>query len=375
MDQIPRNRVALALLGSLVVLALSGTPLSSQQLPTPSAAAPTAPGRLSDEEFWRLSTEFSEPDGAFNSDNLVCNERLYQTVVPGLASLRGKGAYLGVAPEQNFTYVVALAPKIAFVVDIRRGNLHLHLMYKALFGLSRDRAEFLSKLFSRPRPDGVGTASSAAVLFDAFVVATPTDALYDANLKAVLDYLAVTHHLPLDTEDRLGIAYVYRYFRDFGPQLRYQNGRGGGAAFPNLPTFAAMHQLTDAAGVQHNYMATETNFQAIKTFQDKNLLVPVVGDFAGPKALRAIGRYLTEQRTPVAAFYISNVEQYLFQNKAADRFYENVATLPTDDSSVFIRNRPANPAAQLLDHIKPMLEDARAGKFLTYADVMARVVR
>ena len=54
------------------------------------------------------------------------------------------GVYLGVGPEQNFTYIAAIRPKIAFITDIRRGNLQLHLMYKALFELSADRAEFVS---------------------------------------------------------------------------------------------------------------------------------------------------------------------------------------------------------------------------------------
>ena len=57
-------------------------------------------------------------------------------------------------PEQNFTYIAALKPKMAFIIDIRRGNLQLHLMYKALFELSSDRADFIFRLFSRKRPEG-----------------------------------------------------------------------------------------------------------------------------------------------------------------------------------------------------------------------------
>ena len=62
--------------------------------------------------------------------------------------------YLGVGPEQNFTYIVALRPKLAFIVDIRRGNMNEHLLYKAFIELSADRADFLSRLFARPRPAG-----------------------------------------------------------------------------------------------------------------------------------------------------------------------------------------------------------------------------
>ena len=75
--------------------------------------------------------------------------------------------YLGVGPEQNFTYIAALKPKMAFIVDVRRGNLQLHLMYKALFELSSDRADFIFRLFSRKRPEGLGPKSTADEIFAA----------------------------------------------------------------------------------------------------------------------------------------------------------------------------------------------------------------
>ena len=63
--------------------------------------------------------------------------------------------YLGVGPEQNFPYIIALKPGMAIIFDMRRGNLHEHLLYKAMFELSNDRADFLSRLFSRARPAGL----------------------------------------------------------------------------------------------------------------------------------------------------------------------------------------------------------------------------
>ena len=72
----------------------------------------------------------------------------------GRRAARPGGVYLGVGPEQNFTYIAALKPKMVFITDIRRGNLHMQLMYKALFELSADRAEFVSRLFTKKRPGG-----------------------------------------------------------------------------------------------------------------------------------------------------------------------------------------------------------------------------
>ena len=83
------------------------------------------PERLSDQEFWRLMEELSEPNGYFRSDNLLSNEQVFARVIPELVSAaKPGGVYLGVGPEQNFTYIAAIKPKIAFIIDIRRGNLH-----------------------------------------------------------------------------------------------------------------------------------------------------------------------------------------------------------------------------------------------------------
>src|SRR5947209_470652 len=104
-------------------------------------AAESLPAQLSDVEFWKLSSESSEPDGTFRSDNLVSNESYFQYVIPSLNRTTKPGrVYLGVGPEQNFTYIAALKPAMAFIIDIRRGNLDLHLLYKAVFELSKDRA-------------------------------------------------------------------------------------------------------------------------------------------------------------------------------------------------------------------------------------------
>jgi hypothetical protein len=71
--------------------------------------------------------------------------------------------------------------------------------------------------------------------------------------------------------------------------------------------------------------------------ESKNLIVPVVGDFAGPKALRAIGAWVRARRATVGVFYVSNVEQYLERNGVWPAFCANVATLPLSAASVFVR--------------------------------------
>jgi hypothetical protein len=338
----------------------------------PRAASDTLPAKLTDQEFWKLSDDFSEPNGYFQSDNLVGNERPLQFVVPALKKLKRGGVYLGVAPDQNFTYILATEPRIAFIVDIRRGNLHEHMMYKALLELSADRAEFLSRLLSKKRPDGLTATSTVNDLSNAYWNVPTSDDLYKENLKAIDDVLVKKHGFGLSADDLKGIEYVYWSFYWYGPSITYSsssgngNGRGGNNS---MPTYGDLICLTDSTGQPRGYLATEDNFKALKAFEEKNLLVPVVGDFAGPKALRAVGKYIADHGATVTAYYTSNVEQYLFQNQVWQSFYANAAMLPLDDASVFIRSARQN---NVLDPIKALLKDVTDGKIRTYQDVTAR---
>src|SRR5437763_1764633 len=140
-------------------------------IPSGRAAAPP-PGELSDRQFWSLSKDWSEEDGVFRSDNLLSNETSFQYIIPNLLkTAKQGGVYLGVGPEQNFTYMAALKPAMAIIIDIRHGNLDVQLMYKALFELSKDRVDFVSRLFSRKRPDGLTEKSSVSDIFNGFLPA------------------------------------------------------------------------------------------------------------------------------------------------------------------------------------------------------------
>src|SRR3954469_7140758 len=196
--------------------------------------ADTLPAALTDREFWALITQLSEPDGQFVSrsgspDNLLSNEIDVSTVAAMLAKQTSAPAvYLGVGPEQNFTYLVALRPRMAFITDIRRGNLDLHLVYKAVFEMSADRAEFVARLFSRTRAAGVTPTSSAAQLMNAYLAATPVnEAVFSANLKAILDHLTSRHAFALSAADRANVEYVYRNFYRFGPAIDYTSSVNG----------------------------------------------------------------------------------------------------------------------------------------------------
>jgi hypothetical protein len=319
-----------------------GLLLVFSQAPVPPVVPDTLPAALTDREFWELSERISEPDGFFRSnsgspDNLLSNENMVATVAAQLqARVKSGGVYLGVGPEQNFTYIAAMRPKIAFITDIRRGNLHLHLLYKALFEMSPNRVEFVGRLFTRTRPPGLTDKSSAADLMRAYLGASPGDeAVFKANLKAVTDHLTKIRRFPLNADDGAGVEYVHRNFHEFGPGIYYTSSIGGRPG--SAVTYAALMAATDTTRTERGFLASEENFAIVKTLQSKNLIVPVVGDFAGPKALRSIGGFLKHHNAVVTAFYLSNVEMYLQRNGVWLAFCGNVASLPLDATSRFIR--------------------------------------
>src|SRR5437763_1371194 len=181
----------------------------------PLVAAEELPKQLSDEAFWHLVTDFSEPGGFFRSDNFVSNEATFQWVIPDLKNnSRSGGVYLGGGPDLTY--------------------------------------------------NGPGNGNN------------------------------------------------------FG-------GRG------RMPSYAELMTQNDGHDLNRSYVSTEENFRILQDLENKNLLIPLVGDFAGPKAIRAVAEYLREHDASVTAFYTSNVEQYLFQqNDDWNKFYTNVATLPVD---------------------------------------------
>ena len=281
---------------------------------------------------------FSEPEGTFSpkgsyrSDNLVSNERSLQQIMPALVQARRSGAYLGVGPEQNFTYITALEPSIAFVIDIRRENLLLHLMYKALAEESADRVDFLSRLFARLPPSGIAPNASIESIFAAFGRSPRSAELTQRTRRAIVHRLRGTHNFQLSTEDEAGIAAVYAKFTEAGPHMRWDPTGGSW-----IPSYAELMAQPDPQGHQRSYLGSEETFQVFQRYQLRNRIVPVVGDFAGTTTLPAVSSYLASQGTVVAAFYTSNVEVYL--GDALQRFVTNVSALPRDEHSIFIRTR------------------------------------
>jgi hypothetical protein len=295
-----------------------------------SRGAATLPDALSDQEFWRLITEFSEPGGNFVFEMYMSNEETFQEILPDLLKrVQPGGVYLGVAPEQNFTYIAALHSKMAFIIDIRRENMVEMLMYKALFETAPRRAEFLSRLFSRPLRSTPSPDASVDQLFSALAPGSGNAQLLAENVRAIKDRLQKTHGYALTSKDLQTIDYIAGLFFRGGPNAHLTTYG---------TTYRELMRLTDGQGRNRNFLASESNYEFVREMQQKNLIIPVVGDFAGPKALRAIARYLQEHAAEVTTFYVSNVEEYIqYPPQTWASYCRNIASLPINASSTFIR--------------------------------------
>ena len=369
---------------------------------SPAVQARDVPSRLDDKAFWGLVTDFSETGGRFPSDNFVSNEIYYQTVLPKLTkTIQPGGIYVGVGPDQNFTYIVGLKPRMAFIVDIRRQNLLHHLLYKAIAELSPNRAAYLSRLFGRPMPVKVKDTDGPDAMLDELSSAPmPSEATFNALVSDVITRLERHHKFMLSDVDKDTMRYVYQAFVTSGPMLSYasslgymimQDGRIISPTSP-YPTFGEILMRHDGTGINRSYLGTEANYQVLREMHQRNAIVPIVGDFAGPRALRSLAAYLHQRRAVVTTFYTSNVEQYLFQNHAWREFYDNVSALPLDKTSAFIRSdfitqrlmavdssprngahephRPLRASATLTCSIQDLLAAVADGRIATYLEVL-----
>lgn len=368
-----------------VAFVLSATLAGLCRPPAPNVGESRLPAELDDGAFRAIVSDFSEPPGYFRSDNLVSNESAFQQVIPELIlRTRPGGVYLGVGPEQNFTYVVALRPRLAFILDIRRQNLLLHLLYKALIELSPRRADFVSRLFSRPPPAGASPEWTVQQLFNAQAAVEPERGLYERNLKEVLEYLVDRKGLELSEHDKITIGSIYEAFYKEGPDLTYsfrtQYGSGG-YGWRRFPTYGDLMTATDLNGTARSYLASEDGYACLRDLHLRNAIIPIVGDFAGARALRAVGAYLARHGATVTAFYTSNVEQYLFRGGRWQQFIDNVASLPLDENSLFIRSYfdygsrypssyPLQSSSMLLSSIAGLVDAHGAGRIATYTDVI-----
>ena len=351
------------------------------------SAAPTAqqaPG-LSDSAFAALSARVSEPGGYFDSDNLISNESSYLHVLGAMRRIGvSGGTYIGVGPDQNFSYIAQVRPKLAFIIDIRRDNLLQHLLFKSLFDLAHNRVEYLALLTGRAVPNDVAKFNrrSIADVVEAVDQSQPDPDQFETTRTMVREKVK-KYGIPVTAAELETIERIHKAFFDAGLDLRFTSL--GRAPRPYYPTLRMLLLEKDLTGKQQTYLASEDDFQFVKSLQARNLVVPVVGNLAGGHALREIGKVMATRGDKLSALYVSNVEFYLMREATFDAYAATVRTLPHDTRSVIIRSYfgggfygphpqsvPGYFSTQLLQTVDTFVSESARGGYSTYMDLVSK---
>jgi hypothetical protein len=380
MNQIPKFRkISLLTAGlSVALFVMLGTLPRPQDRPAAAANV-----HIAANQFASYLEDWSEPEGFFDSDNFISNETSYLHVVDELKErVRTGGVYIGVGPDQNFSYIAATKPQIAIIIDIRRQNMLQHLMYKALFDLSTSRAHYLSLLFSKEIPDIDDDDATFEEILAAVRRSPGSEELFETNAEKIREILLEKYRVKLRLDDLSKINYVYRTFWRENLDLRFSTI--GRVSYLRYPTYQELLLQTDQEGARHNFLATEASFRWLKDFQAENRLIPIVGDFAGSHAFTAVSSFLKGNGLRVSTFYTSNVEFYLFGRPAWPVYVQNVRSLPLDDGAVFIRayfasfgrmhprNVPGHRSTSLVQSVQPFLQNYELGGLTSYWDVVGQ---
>jgi hypothetical protein len=340
---------------------------------------------FSDSAFAALAARISEPGGYFDSDNLISNESSYLHVLGAMRRIGvAGGAYIGVGPDQNFSYIAQVRPRVAFIIDIRRDNALQHLLFKALFEMARNRVEYLALLTGRAVPNDVASWNKKSIgAIVQFLEQSPQDPEQYETTRAMVRTKIRRYGIPVTPAELETIGRIHQAFFESGLELRFTSlGRAPRPYYPTLRGLLLEHDLT---GKQLSYLANEDDFQYVKALEGRNALIPVVGNLAGDHALREIGRVMTERGLKLSALYVSNVEFYLMREGSFDAFAATVRTLPHDARSVIIRSYfgggfygshpqsvPGYFSTQLLQTVDTFDAESARGGYATYMDLVGK---
>lgn len=364
---------------AVLLLAISGAGLTRGVVTRAAQAA-----RLqADTSFAGTVARLSEDQGYFDSDNLISNETSYLHAVSKLRRVGvSGGAYIGVGPDQSFSYIAEIRPTVAYMIDIRRDNLLMHLMFKALFERSRNRLEYLCRWLGRPVPADVMQWGNRSI--EEIVARVDSLAVDPAAARAETDALLAViarFSVPLSDDDSSTIRRFHSEFTRLGLNLRFTSA--GRAPRTHYPTLRQLILERDLEGGQANYLTTRERWDFLKDLQTRHRVIPVVGDLAGSRAFPAIGREIASRGERVSALYVSNVENYLWRDGRFGSFARTAAALPRDSRSVIVRsvfgggfgqyhplNNPGHVSTQLVQTLDDFAQRERSGGWASYWDLV-----
>jgi hypothetical protein len=325
-----------------------------------------------DASFSAMIRALSAPETGPAGDNFMTNEDSFVRVAGEIARRTPRdGVYLGVGPDQNFTYIAHAEPVAAFILDHRRRNLRLHLLHKALFSLSADRVAYLTLLTARQVPS-LTKGYTARDLVAAFQASPMVRELLDATIAEVARALRPLG--VLDDKEWADLATIQARLAGPGMTARF-------LAMPIYPTLGQLILTTDHDGHPAHVLSRDDLYQRMRQAQRDDRVIPVVGDFAAPDVLPRLGSWLRRRGLGVSLFYISDVEFFLFRSGKFASYVENLAQLPWLDHALIVRTSTreiAHPervagdsSTTIVRSVASFLDSSRADKIRSVDDLFA----
>lgn len=323
-------------------------------------------------EAFRRWFSLSTPGEKFISDNVVSNETCLPQTAAALSRLRG-GVYFGVGPEQNFDLIAWSHPRLAFIVDLRRDNALLHLLYKALFESSGSRLEFLSSLLGRPTVSSQSrTEAGADAVIGLAERAAPDREWFESQHRKLAERIR-GYGLGLSAKDFERIHHFHRLFFERQLELHFEMHT------PNARNYPALRELLTSRSDEGigTFLDTEAAFHDVRVMQREHRIIPVVGDVGAEQPLGALAHELSDRQLELSVYYISNVEQYLIGTPSFSGWLRNLALLTQGDQSVILRvfldqgrphprQRAGQRSTPVLHQIAPFLAKSKRKAYASY---------
>jgi hypothetical protein len=303
-----------------------------------------------DLSFRKLIDSLSVLEVGPPADNLMSNEDSFPRICSDIQQHVSKnGIYLGVGPDQNFSYIAHTQPRLAFILDHRRRNLLLHLVHKALFGLSPDRISYLNRLTAR-QPK----LSSADLTIDQLIARYRAVSFNNDWLSAVIDevvrvlepYSIVRH------DEWSALATIQAKLAGPGMNARF-------LALPIYPTLELLIRTQDRLHRPAHFLTQEVLYQRVRELQLRDCILPLTGDFADSVTLPRLARWLRMHQLTLSFLYISDVEFFLLRSGRFDSYVQNLSLLPWSASVQIARTSTreiTHPARVAGDHSTTTLE-------------------
>jgi len=313
------NRITILLVLAVIMTSFVSQPYTTSALKN---------SNLSNKEFENAMNDISEKDpGTYVTSNRVHNEGSYlQVPFTSLLKLDIQNkAYIGVATDQNYSYIAKLKPGIAFIIDIQRPVMLQHLLYKALFTMAESRVDFARLLLNR-------TGNSIDEIIDSKESKEKTEV--EKTAEKIITLLDKDYGIDLSEEDKRIIKEIYLDFYLNGAYITCGTGPG------NVP-FKELIRQTDTSGQKGHYLWSDEDFAFLKNMSEKNLIIPLVGDFAGTKCISELGKWLKKRKLKVGIFYTSSVEYWIGERKnnfaVWSIWISNLKALPWSENAVIVR--------------------------------------